>query len=187
MTAPPVESAIIIKVPEAEHVVGSHRRRLDPSAEWGMPAHVTLLYPFLHPSAIDADTLRRLVEVVAQHREFAVQFVRTDWFGEAVLWLSPEPDLSFRRLTNALAATFPETPPYGGAILDPTPHLTVADGASFQDMRSAESVLVKQLPLRASFSSVSVMVGAPKTNSWVTIAEIPLSKKSTTSSGTAHL
>lgn len=177
MTAAPVESAIIIKVPEVEHIVGRHRRTLDPSAEWGVPAHVTLLYPFLHPSAIDADALRRLVEVVARHREFDVQFLQTEWFDEEVLWLSPEPDLSFRRLTNALAATFPETPPYGGAILDPTPHLTVADGASFHDMRHAESVVIKQLPVRASFSSVSVMVGAPKTNSWITIADIPLSKE----------
>ena len=177
MTPAPVESAIIIKVPEVEHIVGRHRRTLDPAAEWGVPAHVTLLYPFLHPSTIDADVLRRLAEVVAQHREFDVQFLQTAWFGEEVLWLSPVPDLSFRRLTNALAATFPETPPYGGAILDPIPHLTVADGASFHDMKHAESVVVKQLPIRASFSSVSVMVGAPKTNSWITIADIPLSKE----------
>lgn len=143
----------------------------------GVPAHVTLLYPFLHPSAIDANVLRRLVEVVARHREFEVQFLQTKWFGEEVLWLSPEPDLSFRRLANALAIAFPETPPYGGAILDPTPHLTIADGASLHDMRLAESVVTKQLPVRASFSSVSVMVGAPETNSWITIADIPFSKE----------
>ena len=177
MTTAPVESAIIIKVPEVEHIVGPHRRTLDPSAEWGVPAHVTLLYPFLHPSTIDADVLRRLVEVVARHREFDVQFLQTDWFGEEVLWLSPEPDLPFRRLTNTLTATFPETPPYAGAILDPTPHLTVAVGASFHDMRQAESAVIKQLPVHVSLSSVSVMVGAPKTNSWITIADIPLSKE----------
>lgn len=177
MTAAPVESAIIIRVPEVEHIVRPHRRTLDPSAKWGVPAHVTLLYPFLHPSAIDADVLGRLVEVVARHREFDVQFLQTGWFGDEVLWLSPEPDLTFRRLAKALAIAFPETPPYGGAILDPTPHLTIADGASFHDMRLAESVVTKQLPVRASFSSVSVMVGAPKTNSWVAIADIALGKE----------
>lgn len=177
MTAAPIESAIIIKVPEVEHIVGPHRRTLDPSAEWGVPAHVTLLYPFLHPAAIDADVLRRLAEVVVRHREFDVQFLRTKWFGKEVLWLSPEPDLSFRRLTNALIETFPETPPYGGAILDPTPHLTVADGARLHDMRHAESLVMKQLPVRAFFRSVSVMVGAPKTNSWITIADIPLGQE----------
>lgn len=177
MTTALVESAIIIKVPEVENIVGPHRRILDPSAEWGVPAHVTLLYPFLHPSAIDEDVLKRLAEVVSRHREFDAQFLQTKWFGEKVLWLSPEPDLSFRRLTSALAAIFPETPPYGGAILDPTPHLTVADGASLHDMRQAESVVIKQLPVRASFSSVSVMVGAPEINSWITIADIPLSKE----------
>jgi 2'-5' RNA ligase len=177
MTAAPVESAILIKVPEVEYIVGPHRRTLDPSAGWGVPAHVTLLYPFLHPSTIDADVLRRLTEVVARHPEFEVQFLQTEWFGKEVLWLRPEPDLSFRHLTHALAATFPATPPYGGEILDPTPHLTVAEGASFHDMRHAESAVVKQLPVHVSFSSVSVMVGAPKTNSWITIADMPLSKE----------
>lgn len=138
---------------------------------------MTLLYPFLHPSAIDADALKRLAEVVARHREFDVQFLQTKWFGQEVLWLSPEPDLTFRALTNALAATFPETPPYGGTIHDPTPHLTVADGAILRDMKHAESVVIEQLPVRASVSSVSVMIGAPKTNSWITIADIPLSKE----------
>jgi hypothetical protein len=32
---------------EAEAVVGDLRARLDRSAGWGVPAHVTLLYPFL--------------------------------------------------------------------------------------------------------------------------------------------
>ncbi|OIQ80368.1 hypothetical protein GALL_378790 [mine drainage metagenome] len=175
MTSAPVVSAIIIKVPEVEHIVGRHRRALDPSAEWGVPAHVTLLYPFLHPSAIDANALKRLTEVVARHREFDVQFRQTKWFGEEVLWLSPEPDLQFRRLTRDLVATFPETSPYGGAILDPTPHLTVADGANLREMRAVESTLSKHLPVSASFGSVSLMVGAYKPESWITIAEIPLS------------
>lgn len=135
------------------------------------------LYLFLHPSAINADVLRRLAEVVTRHREFDVQFLQTKWSDEAILWLSPEPDLSFRHLTNALAATFPETPPNGGAILDPTPHLTVADGASFHDVRHSESLVIRQIPVHAYFRYVSVMVGAPKTNSWKTIADIPLSKE----------
>ena len=158
-------------------MVSSTHETLDPSAEWRLPAQVTLLYPFLHPSAINADVLRRLAEVVTRHREFDVQVLQTKWLDEAILWLSPEPDLSFRHLTNALAATFPETPPNGGAILDPTPHLTVADGASFHDMRHSESLVIRQLPVHAYFRYVSVMVGAPKTNSWKTIADIPLRKE----------
>jgi len=174
MPKPPVESAILIKVPQVEHVVGRHRRTLDPSEKWGVPAYVTLLYPFLPPSNIDTDVLRQLATVLTLHRAFEVQFLGAKWFGEQVLWLSPEPDLSFRHLTATLFAAFPETPPYGGSILDPTPHLTVADGASVGLMREVESLVAAELPIHASFDCVSVMVGSPEPDSWTTIAEISL-------------
>ena len=56
-----MESTIVILVPEAEGLVRSFRDRYDPSAKAGMPAHITLLYPFKSPNEIDAvvlDTLR---------------------------------------------------------------------------------------------------------------------------------
>ena len=46
------DSAVVIPVPEAEAVVGPHRARLDPFAAWGVPAHVTVLAPFVPPHAI---------------------------------------------------------------------------------------------------------------------------------------
>ncbi|HEX9447459.1 MAG TPA: hypothetical protein VF920_05740 [Dongiaceae bacterium] len=41
---PAAQSAL---VPEAEALVGALRARFDPSASQCVPAHVTLLYPFL--------------------------------------------------------------------------------------------------------------------------------------------
>ena len=174
MFTSPVESAILIKVPQVESLVGRHRRDLDPSAEWGVPAHVTLLYPFLPPSEIDAKVLGRVATCVSGHRAFQVQFARAKWFGEEVLWLAPEPDSPFRELTATLFGAFPETPPYGGNIFDPTPHLTVADGAIIDQMREVESLVTAQLPIQASFTSVSVMVGSPETASWMTLVDLPL-------------
>ena len=43
------ESAILVPVPEAGPVVGRLRARLDRSASRGVPAHVTVLYPFVPP------------------------------------------------------------------------------------------------------------------------------------------
>ncbi len=51
------QSAVLVPVPEAERVVSRHRIRLDPAAELGVPAHVTVLYPFVAPPAITATTL----------------------------------------------------------------------------------------------------------------------------------
>jgi hypothetical protein len=174
MLTPPVESAIVIKVPEVESVVGTHRQALDPSEKWGMPAHVTLLYPFLPPSDIDAEVLARLETIVCRHQQFSVEFLHAGWFGDEVLWLSPEPDLSFRRLTTDLFVMFPETPPYGGSITYPTPHLTVADGASVHLMKAVESIVTENLPIKAVFDSVSVMIGSRESGSWKTIAELAL-------------
>ena len=174
MLKPPVESAIVIKVPEVESVVGIHRHALDPSEKWGMPAHVTLLYPFLPPSDIGAEVLTRLETIVCRHQQFSVEFLQAAWFGDEVLWLSPEPDVSFRRLMADLFAGFPQTPPYGGSITDPIPHLTVADGVSVHLMKEVESIVIAKLPIKAMFDSVSVMVGSPELGSWKTIAEIPL-------------
>src|SRR6478609_6635048 len=54
-------SALVITVPAAEPVVGPWRLQYDPSAAAGMPAHVTVLYPWLAASAIDDHVLDRLV------------------------------------------------------------------------------------------------------------------------------
>ena len=49
----PIESALMVLVPEAESLVKPFRDRYDPSAAAGVPAHITLLYPFKHPDEID--------------------------------------------------------------------------------------------------------------------------------------
>ena len=45
------ESAIIVPV-QVPVAVGRLRDRMDPSAAQGVPAHVTLLYPFMPPEAL---------------------------------------------------------------------------------------------------------------------------------------
>ena len=47
------ESALVVLVPEAESLVQAFRDRYDPSAAAGVPAHITLLYPFRPPGEID--------------------------------------------------------------------------------------------------------------------------------------
>ena len=43
----PTHSAVIVPIPEAEPVVGSFRRTLDPTSAWGIPAHVSPAFPGL--------------------------------------------------------------------------------------------------------------------------------------------
>ena len=41
-----LRSGLIIEVPEAETAVAAWRERLDPQAVLGVPAHITVLFPF---------------------------------------------------------------------------------------------------------------------------------------------
>ncbi len=76
--------------------MGRHRRRLDRAAGWGVPAHVTVLYPFLPPQALSGQVLATLSAVIASVRAFECTFATTAWFDQEVLWLAPEPEQPFR-------------------------------------------------------------------------------------------
>jgi 2'-5' RNA ligase len=123
------ESALLVVVPEAELAVGRHRARLDRSARDGVPAHLTVLYPFLRPASIDAPVLASLRGLFAGFPPFAVTLDRVGWFGTEVVWLGPRDERPFQALTSGAFAAFPDCPPYGGRHADVVPHLTIGDRA----------------------------------------------------------
>jgi 2'-5' RNA ligase len=170
------ESAVLVPVPEAERAVGRHRARLDRAAEWGVPAHVTVLYPFVAPAAITAATIGVLADAVRSVRAFDCEFAATGWFGEEVIWLAPRPDEPFRILTGVVSAAFPGYLPYGGAYDDVVPHLTVGDHqvGGREDLRAAESDMLRALPIRARISRAWLMTGRTAPGSWRTVADLPL-------------
>jgi hypothetical protein len=155
-----VESALVVLAPEAEPWVKPFRDRYDPSASVGVPAHVTILYPFRPPPEIDADVLATLQSLFAGVRAFACDLVELRRFP-GVVYLAPVPDDPFRLLTQAVFARFPEAPPYGGAFAEVIPHLTLAqrpepeilDQVAAEFTRTAGS----RLPIRALVTGVALM------------------------------
>ena len=63
--SPVWESALLVPVPQAESVVQGFRARFDPSAPLGVPAHITVLYPFLVPEALDQPNIDELAAIFA--------------------------------------------------------------------------------------------------------------------------
>ena len=179
-SAGPVRStettAVLVPVLEAEPLVAAHRRPLDPAGAWGVPAHVTLLFPFVPPTDFDGGVLTRLKDAVQSVAAFDCAFARTQRFGDEVLWLAPEPDEPFRRLTAAIWQAFPDHPPYGGAHPDPTPHLTVGgpvrDAAA--ELLAAETDVRTGLPVHARLDHALLMAGTREPNSWHVLHELPL-------------
>jgi 2'-5' RNA ligase len=121
----PDQTALIIAVPEVEALVGPFRAQYDPAAAEGVPAHVTVLYPFLPPRQIAERVVESLHDIFAALPGFATTFSETRRFP-GVLYLAPFPDTPFRRLTEGVVSVFPDAPPYGGQFSDVVPHLTVA-------------------------------------------------------------
>jgi 2'-5' RNA ligase len=173
MSVDATETALVVTVPQADDAVGPYRSRLDPAAAWGVPAHLTIVYPFAPPVRIAA-LLPAIEDAVRSVRAFDFTLARTAWFGSTVLWLAPEPSEPFRALTSAVERQFPEYPPYRGEFADVVPHLTVGDGAPEADLRAAETALRPLLPIRARCTAVRLIAGTSATGSWRTVAELPL-------------
>jgi 2'-5' RNA ligase len=166
------ESAVLVPVPEAEEAIAALRRRLDPAGS-RVPAHVTVLYPFVPPDLIDDAVLDRLARAVRGVAGFDAQFTRVGWFEEVVAYLAPEPDQPFRELTRRVWQAFPDHPPYRGAHPDTTPHLTVGDGAPPTELRSAADAVRRLLPIRTRVDRLQVMQGGDA-GAWRVRAEVPL-------------
>jgi 2'-5' RNA ligase len=158
--------------------VADHRRRLDPSAGWGVPAHVTVVFPFLPPSRLSHSVFDRLDVALGSVAPFDCVLGETRWFGDQVLWLAPDPDEPFRQLTSAVWEAFPECPPYQGAHPDLVPHLTVGDrrgGATVDALRAAETAVATGLPIRAAIDAVLLIEGTQELASWRTVRGFTLS------------
>ncbi|MFL5268052.1 MAG: 2'-5' RNA ligase family protein [Stellaceae bacterium] len=156
-----LQSAIVVLVPEAEQLVGPFREKHDPSARAGMPSHITLLYPFKSPREISEVVFDTLNQCFTRFEAFDFSFTTIRRFSPEVLYLAPEPDESFRRLTLAVWDCYPETPPYGGRYSSITPHLTVAQLADEQQLERIAVEFARAsergLPIHATASEIALM------------------------------
>jgi 2'-5' RNA ligase len=166
------ETALVVLVPEAEAHVAAHRLRHDPAASAGVPAHVTVLYPFR--SHIDDVAIGGVAEIAAGVGAFDVSFASFGRFPGEVVHLAPDPVEPFRRLTAAAMAAFPDCPPYGGTIADPIPHLTVADGVDTTTADDLEQVIEPGLPFRSRVDRLTLIAQDPA-GRWQVVHHWPLS------------
>ena len=155
-----IESALLVLVPEAEPLVGPFRAEHDPAAAEGIPAHVTVLYPFVAPADHDAAVDRALAETFASFAPFEGRFAEIKRLP-GVLTLAPEPAERFRELTVSLWQRFPDHPPYGGKHPDIVPHLTIGlndDETALDSLERAFAVAAADhLPISSTVRSVALM------------------------------
>jgi len=157
-------SAVFVAVPGAGALLAAAgipraRRELQP--------HVTVLWPFLPARRLDRAALDRLAGALASRRAFRASFSTIGHFP-GVVYLAPDDPAPFVALTEAVAAAWPEHPPYEGAYDEVVPHLTIGGG------EVDERRLRDLLPLTADVDAVSVGVQR-RFFGWRTVTRVPLS------------
>jgi 2'-5' RNA ligase len=170
-----MQSALIVTIPEAEEAVAPHRARFDVPASYGIPAHVTVLFPFMPPSEVDAHVIETLAAAICTIPTFDATFESTGWFGTDVLWLAPMPGAVFAALTTVVADAFADYPPFGGRHEVVVPHLTVGHAvAAGTELLEAEAHVLRCLPIRAPVTEVALWCGTDVPGGWRRAKGFPL-------------
>ncbi|MFL5927138.1 MAG: 2'-5' RNA ligase family protein [Gaiellaceae bacterium] len=158
----PRQTALIVQVPEAEPAVREVRLQHDSSAASGVPAHITILYPFVNAEDVDEDAL---ADLFSRFRAFDFALDRVERFEEGIVWLHPEPSFPFVDLTAAVAQRWPDHPPYEGMFDEAIPHLTVSETPI--DFRP-------ELPIAARAQAVTLIERDESSARWAPRRTFPL-------------
>lgn len=151
------ESALLVMVPEAAHLVSGMRRLYDPAASLGVGAHVTVLYPWIPPEEITSGDLLTVRELASSLDPFTAQLERVAWFPGDVMYLVPEPARQFELLLKLFHDAYPQYPPYEGRYSKVVPHLTVSESRPRMELIETERQLARQLPLMFPVSEVTLI------------------------------
>jgi 2'-5' RNA ligase len=149
-------TGLALLLPDLEPVVDRWRMRYDPAAAQGMPAHVTVLYPWKPPSLIGPDDLSALAELCRCRSPIDLVFARFRTF-EQTLWLDPQPSAPVLDLIEAVVTRWPDYLPFAGEFDDVVPHLTLADHTDPEQRTDVVDDVGARLPLRSCVRSLHLM------------------------------
>lgn len=154
------------------------RRRSVGDAMDGLPAHLTMLYPFVEPARLGRAVRRRLASVAAATPPFDYKLVAAaTWPG--TIYVAVDPAERFVALQRSLGAAFPDFPIYGpnpGFMF--VPHVTIAEGPPIADPVTLEDAAWRALPRLGRAGSIEV-IARPTDAPWRTIWRLPLGRMRT--------
>jgi hypothetical protein len=174
MTDVALRSALIVAVPEASAAVDGWREQTchaKPST--GVPAHITILWPFVPPAQINDALLVDLRRLFSAIERFTFELRTMARFPD-VLYLAPEPAYRFIHLTQAVCEAYPDYPPYEGLFDVIVPHLTTAQGDG-EILTEAETDVRPRLPIVArAREALLIEEVEPDSTLWQPRATFPL-------------
>ncbi|HET7830447.1 MAG TPA: 2'-5' RNA ligase family protein [Candidatus Limnocylindrales bacterium] len=158
---------LVVRLPPALEAL---RMRSIADARQGVPAHVTLLWPFAEEDALGPDVLGLVEAIVARHPRLDVTLGEGRRFPDT-LYASVEPDGLVRALQADLAAAFPTLPLYEGEFPF-TPHVSVVEGAAALGSGPVDDPAWGELPVTQRVDAVDLIT--TRAGQWATRRRFPL-------------
>jgi 2'-5' RNA ligase len=169
---PSDRSAIIVRV-HLPAPLERWRRRGVANAADGVPAHATMLFPFVAPERLDRAVRGIVAGAAARHPPFDYRLVGPERWPE-VIYAGLDPVRPFVALHDDLRAAFPAFPMYGPDFdLEFVPHVTIDEGASVVPL---EDPAWRWLPHHAVAGALEVIARPPE-GRWRTVWRIALARQ----------
>lgn len=152
------QTAVVIPVPDAEPLLTAVTRHYPEAVRGGVPAHVSLLYPFVPADQLDTQVIARLSGLFDAQPVISTTF-RTIGRHDGFVCLRPDPPTMLDGVTTTIRQTWPSLTPYNGRYGDVAAHLTVAIHTS--SARAAEierTLLPTYLPVEAELREAWLVV-----------------------------
>ena len=168
-------TVIMIVVPhELQAIAVPLLRRHAPDILTRVPAHLTVLYPFVAYERLEEACLQRQA-ICASIPPFEVTIAGYAEFP-GVVYMPPRNPRPIKRLFHRISEHFPDCQPYGGAFGDEiTPHLTVGEFENDEDQRAARAILPRYAPYTFRVTRLHILYGLDHiTLPWLTYAVLPL-------------
>jgi 2'-5' RNA ligase len=167
---PPSDRSAVIVRAHLPAPLERWRRRGVADAADGLPAHATLLFPFVAPERLDPAVRGIVAGAAARHAPIEYRLVGPRrWPG--VIYAAPDPTGPFVALHRDLQVAFPSFPIYGPEFdLEFAPHVTIDEGLSVVPL---DDPAWRSLP-RPSVATALEVIARPSGGRWRTVWRVRL-------------
>lgn len=118
-------TGVVVPVSAADALLTTVGQRFPGAVRDGVPAHMSLMYPFVGADLLTERVTSTLRAVFASRPPVSVVFEECARHGGFV-YLRPSPSAPLERLTAALQQRWPRLVPYAGRHAVTEPHVTLA-------------------------------------------------------------
>lgn len=165
-------TALVIPVPEADPALAAVGSRYPGLVRDGLPAHLTVLYPWLPGTDVD-DYARRSCAALAASVEPAEAVFREIGVHPGMVFLRPADPGPADRLIAGARDRWPALPPYGGKYPDSPAHVTLALGElSPEEIAGVRELVEPLLPIRSPLAELRLVALGP--DGWLATDRWPL-------------